>query len=48
VGRIAAEMLTPYRLTGPVLGYLRSGVQAGMVVPDAADTTLAGVRVMTE
>ncbi len=58
-GRIAAEMLTPYppgipaavpgeRLTRPVLDYLRSGVQAGMVIPDAADTTLGSVRVVTE
>jgi arginine decarboxylase len=58
-GRIAAEMLTPYppgipaavpgeRLTRPVLDYLRSGVQAGMVIPDAADTSLGSVRVMTE
>jgi arginine decarboxylase len=58
-GRIAAEMLTPYppgipaavpgeRLTRPVLDYLRSGVQAGMVIPDAADTTLDSVRVVTE
>jgi arginine decarboxylase len=35
-------------LTRPVLDYLRSGVQAGMVIPDAADTTLGSVRVMTE
>jgi arginine decarboxylase len=58
-GRIAVEMLTPYppgipaavpgeRLTRPVLDYLRSGVQAGMVIPDAADTTLDSVRVVTE
>jgi hypothetical protein len=31
-----------------VLDYLRSGVQAGMVVPNAADTSLGSVRVMTE
>lgn len=31
-----------------VLDHLRSGVQAGMVIPDAADTTLGSVRVMTE
>jgi arginine decarboxylase len=59
VGRIAAEMLTPYppgipaavpgeRLTRQVLDYLRSGIQAGMVIPDAADTALGSVRVMTE
>jgi arginine/lysine/ornithine decarboxylase len=58
VGRIAAEMLTPYppgipaavpgeRLAQP-LGEPRSGVQAGMVIPDAADTTLDSVHVMTQ
>ena len=58
-GRVAAEMLTPYppgipvampgeRLTGPVLVYLRSGIQAGMVIPDAADPSLDSVRVMIE
>jgi len=58
-GRVAAEMLTPYppgipaavpgeRLTRPVLDYLRSGVQAGMVIPGAAGTTLDSVRVMTK
>jgi arginine decarboxylase len=52
-------MLTPYppgipaaapgeRLTRPVLDYLSSGVQAGMVIPYAADSTLGSVRVMTE
>ncbi|KNB54064.1 aminotransferase class I/II-fold pyridoxal phosphate-dependent enzyme [Streptomyces caatingaensis] len=55
-GRVAAEMLTPYppgipaalpgeRLTGPVLEYLRSGVAAGMHLPDAADPALRTVRV---
>ncbi|MFI2608226.1 aminotransferase class I/II-fold pyridoxal phosphate-dependent enzyme [Kitasatospora sp. NPDC018619] len=58
-GRIAAEMLTPYppgipaavpgeRLDDAVLGYLRSGVEAGMVVPDAADNTVETVRVAVE
>ncbi|MFV8131897.1 aminotransferase class I/II-fold pyridoxal phosphate-dependent enzyme [Streptomyces syringium] len=58
-GRIAAEMLTPYppgipaalpgeRLTAEVLSYLRSGTDAGMVVPDAADTDLTSVRVAVE
>ncbi|SEG89074.1 Arginine/lysine/ornithine decarboxylase [Thermomonospora echinospora] len=57
VGEIAAEMLTPYppgipvvlpgeRITGPVLDYLRSGVRAGMVIPDAADPSLDSVRIM--
>jgi arginine decarboxylase len=58
-GRVAAEVLTPYppgvpavvpgeRITPPVLDYLRSGVQAGMVVPDAADASLDTIRVMIE
>lgn len=56
-GRIAAEMLTPYppgipaalpgeRLNSDVLDYLRSGVRAGMVVPDAVDDKLESVRVL--
>ncbi|MCQ4042674.1 aminotransferase class I/II-fold pyridoxal phosphate-dependent enzyme [Streptantibioticus rubrisoli] len=59
IGRVTAEMLTPYppgipaalpgeRLNGEVLEYLRSGVDAGMVVPDAADTTVATVKVAIE
>ncbi|RKN40384.1 aminotransferase class I/II-fold pyridoxal phosphate-dependent enzyme [Streptomyces hoynatensis] len=58
-GRIAAEMLTPYppgipaalpgeRLTPEVVRYLRSGVEAGMVVPDAADPEVRSVRVLRE
>ncbi|WP_328923405.1 ornithine decarboxylase [Streptomyces sp. NBC_00190] len=58
-GRIAAEMLTPYppgipaalpgeRLTKDVLRYLRTGVEAGMVVPDAVDTEATSVRVFRE
>ncbi|MGW7488229.1 aminotransferase class I/II-fold pyridoxal phosphate-dependent enzyme [Streptomyces sp. NPDC054786] len=57
VGRVAAEMLTPYPpgiptvlpgelLTEPVLRYLRPGIEAGMNVPDAVDTQLNTVRVM--
>ena len=49
-GRIAAEQITPYppgipavvpgeRLNDAVIDYLRSGLNAGMNVPDAADTT---------
>ncbi|MEU8893186.1 aminotransferase class I/II-fold pyridoxal phosphate-dependent enzyme [Streptomyces sp. NPDC048442] len=56
-GRVAAEMVTPYppgipailpgeRLTGPVLTYLRTGVEAGMNVPDATDPGLDTVRVV--
>ncbi|MFE0631199.1 aminotransferase class I/II-fold pyridoxal phosphate-dependent enzyme [Streptomyces sp. NPDC058864] len=55
-GRITAEMLTPYppgipaalpgeRLNRHVLDYLRSGVEAGMVVPDAADQKVRSIRV---
>ncbi|MFJ9574908.1 aminotransferase class I/II-fold pyridoxal phosphate-dependent enzyme [Streptomyces sp. NPDC101191] len=58
-GRVSAEMLTPYppgipaalpgeRLNAEVLHYLRSGVEAGMVVPDAADTEVRTVRVIAE
>jgi arginine decarboxylase len=56
---VAAEMLTPYppgipaalpgeRLTGDVLKYLRSGVEAGMVIPDGADPEVKSVRVAVE
>ncbi|MBO1335702.1 aminotransferase class I/II-fold pyridoxal phosphate-dependent enzyme [Streptomyces sp. VRA16 Mangrove soil] len=56
-GRVAAEMVTPYppgipailpgeRLSEPVLTYLRTGVQAGMNLPDAADPTFTTVRVV--
>ncbi|MFH9613564.1 aminotransferase class I/II-fold pyridoxal phosphate-dependent enzyme [Streptomyces pratensis] len=59
VGRIAAEMLTPYppgipavlpgeRITEPLLRYLRSGVEAGMNVPDPADPTLGTIRICSD
>jgi len=59
VGRISAEMLTPYppgiptilpgeRITRPVLDYLRTGRASGMVVPDAADPDLGSIRVLIE
>ncbi|WP_282798239.1 ornithine decarboxylase [Streptomyces sp. CC224B] len=59
VGRVTAEMLTPYppgipaalpgeRLNADVVRYLRTGVDAGMVVPDAADTDVKSVRVVAE
>ena len=59
VGRITAEMLTPYppgipaavpgeRLTEPVVAYLRTGVEAGMLIPDAVDPKLETVRVVAE
>ncbi|TXS43018.1 aminotransferase class I/II-fold pyridoxal phosphate-dependent enzyme [Streptomyces sp. OR43] len=55
-GRIAAEMVTPYppgipvvlpgeQLTEPVLRYLRTGLDAGMNLPDPADPALDTVRV---
>ncbi|MFI8085444.1 aminotransferase class I/II-fold pyridoxal phosphate-dependent enzyme [Kitasatospora sp. NPDC086009] len=58
-GRITAEMLTPYppgipaalpgeRLNDDVIDYLRSGVDAGMLVPDSADPELASLRVVVE
>jgi arginine decarboxylase len=56
-GRIAAEMITPYPpgapgvlpgevLTEPILDYLRSGLEAGMELPDPADPELKTVRVV--
>jgi lysine decarboxylase len=56
-GRIAAEMITPYPpgipavlpgelLTEPVLGYLRTGLAAGMNLPDPADAELKTIRVV--
>lgn len=58
-GRVAAEMASPYppgiptvlpgeRLTDPVLTYLRSGLTAGMNVPDPADPELRTIRVAVE
>jgi arginine decarboxylase len=58
-GRIAAESLTPYppgipavlpgeRLDAAVLRYLRSGADAGMVIPDAADPKATTIRVVVE
>src|SRR3954467_7933353 len=56
-GRICAEQITPYppgipavvpgeRLNDAVIDYLRSGLDAGMNVPDAADTTLKTFKVV--
>lgn len=56
-GRVAAEQITPYppgipvvvpgeRLNNAVLDYLRSGVQAGMTLPDPADPSLERIRVV--
>ncbi|MEU5703948.1 aminotransferase class I/II-fold pyridoxal phosphate-dependent enzyme [Streptomyces aurantiacus] len=55
-GRVSAEMITPYppgipavlpgeRLTEPVLRYLRTGLNAGMNLPDARDTELNTIQV---
>ncbi|MFZ1995158.1 MAG: hypothetical protein WAU75_13675 [Solirubrobacteraceae bacterium] len=57
VGRIAAEQITPYppgipvvipgeRITQPVIDYLLTGLQAGMILPDPADPSLKTIRVM--
>jgi lysine decarboxylase len=57
VGRIAAEQLTPYppgipvvvpgeRIDDAVVEYLRTGLDAGMNVPDAADSRLRTIRVV--
>jgi lysine decarboxylase len=56
-GRIAAEQITPYppgipavvpgeRLNRAVLDYLRSGLDAGMNLPDAADPKLDTIKVV--
>jgi arginine/lysine/ornithine decarboxylase len=58
-GRVSAEMLAPFppgipavlpgeRITRPVLDYLTSGVQAGMVIPDASDPELHQIRVLAD
>jgi arginine/lysine/ornithine decarboxylase len=59
VGRVAAEMVSPYppgvpvvtpgeRVDQEVVDYLTSGVKAGMLVPDAADPELTTLRVVAE
>ncbi|WP_328476527.1 beta-eliminating lyase-related protein [Streptomyces sp. NBC_00377] len=56
-GRIAAEMISPYPpgvpviapgevITDEVLDYLRSGVEHGVLIPDAADPSLRTLRVV--
>jgi arginine/lysine/ornithine decarboxylase len=56
-GRIAAEIVSPYppgvpvlvpgeQITTAALDYLTSGVEAGMLIPDAADPSLKTVRVV--
>jgi arginine/lysine/ornithine decarboxylase len=57
VGRVAAEMITPYPpgapalvpgevITRPIVDYLRSGLAAGMSLPDPADPELKSIRVV--
>jgi arginine decarboxylase len=57
VGRISAEMISPYPpgapavlpgevITSEVLDYLRSGLDAGMQLPDPVDAELESVRVV--
>jgi arginine/lysine/ornithine decarboxylase len=54
-GRISAEQITPYppgipliipgeRITGELLDYLRTGLAAGMQLPDPADSPVAAAR----
>jgi arginine/lysine/ornithine decarboxylase len=58
VGRICAEQITPYppgipviipgeRITAELLDYLRSGLAAGMQLPDPADPSLGTIRVVS-
>jgi lysine decarboxylase len=57
VGRVSAEQITPYppgipavvpgeRLDTAVIEYLRTGIEAGMNVPDPADPSLKEFRVV--
>ncbi|NHC47006.1 aminotransferase class I/II-fold pyridoxal phosphate-dependent enzyme [Motilibacter aurantiacus] len=59
VGRVAAEMASPYppgvpvlapgeRITAEAMDYLVTGVAAGMLIPDAADPSMATVRVVAD
>jgi arginine decarboxylase len=59
VGRICAEQITPYppgipviipgeRITAELLDYLRSGLAAGMQLPDPADPGLGTIRVVSQ
>ena len=56
-GRIAAEMISPYPpgvpviapgevITDEILDYLRSGVEHGVLIPDAADPSVQTLRVV--
>jgi arginine decarboxylase len=57
VGRIAAEQITPYppgipmvipgeKITAEMLDYLRTGLAAGMLLPDPASSDLETIRVV--
>jgi arginine/lysine/ornithine decarboxylase len=57
VGRVCAEQITPYppgipalipgeRISAELIDYLRTGVAAGMVLPDPADPALDTIRVV--
>jgi arginine decarboxylase len=59
VGRVVAEMISPYPpgspalvpgevITKDVLDYLRSGLAAGMQLPDPADSDLESIRVVKD
>ncbi|UUU20149.1 aminotransferase class I/II-fold pyridoxal phosphate-dependent enzyme [Streptomyces sp. DSM 40750] len=56
-GRVSAEMISPYPpgvpaivpgevITDAVLDYLRSGVEHGVLIPDAADSSVRTLRVV--
>ncbi|AXE24563.1 hypothetical protein C0216_14820 [Streptomyces globosus] len=58
-GRISAELLSPYPpgvpavapgevITGEVVDHLQSGAAHGVIVPDAADTSLRTLRVAAD
>jgi arginine decarboxylase len=57
VGRVVAELVSPYppgvpvlapgeRVTQEAVDYLTTGVQAGMLIPDAADSSMETLRVV--
>ncbi|GIG28538.1 aminotransferase class I/II-fold pyridoxal phosphate-dependent enzyme [Cellulomonas marina] len=59
VGRVCAETISPYppgvpvlapgeRITAEIVDYLRTGVEAGMLLPDPVDPTAASFRVVAE
>jgi arginine/lysine/ornithine decarboxylase len=59
VGRISAETVSPYppgvpvlapgeRISQEALDYLTTGVAAGMLIPDAADSSMKSLRVVAD